>query len=214
MKGITLLGHHSYNDFHLLLTKKEIGAPAVKVKKIDIEGADSALDLTDFFGEPKYEDVMLKFEFRTLVAQSDFLNLFSTIKNAIHGKKGRIVLDDDPSFYYIGRCHVSSFTNEKNVGTVSIECDCEPWKYKMDATVKQFTITDSATVTLPNSKKRTVPEVLIDTATSLNLVYGYNIWDLGSGVYVLPDLELLAGNNTVTVTGTGTITFTYQEASL
>jgi len=214
MKGITLLGYHSYNDFLLLLTKKEIGSPAVKVKKIDIEGADSALDLTDFFGEPKYEDVMHKFEFRTLVAQSDFLNLFSTIKNAIHGKKGRVILDDDPSFYYVGRCHVSSFTNEKNVGIVSIECDCEPWKYKMAATVKQFTITDSATVTLPNSKKRTVPEVLIDTATSLNLVYGNNVWDLGSGVYVLPELELLAGDNAVTVTGTGTITFTYTEASL
>jgi hypothetical protein len=48
----------------------------------------------------------------------------------------------------------------------------------------------------------------------MNLVYGYNVWDLGSGVYKLPDLELLAGDNSVTVTGTGTITFTYYEASL
>jgi len=61
--------------------------------------------------------------------------LFSTIKNALHGKKERIVLDDDPLFYWIGRLHVSKFTNEKNIGIVSIEADCEPYKYKLAKTV-------------------------------------------------------------------------------
>ena len=118
----------------LILNEKEIGSPSVKVNKIDIEGADSSLDLTDFFGEPKYEDVKHRFVFSAIVPQSDFLSLFSTIKNTLHGKKMRIILDDDPLFYYLGRLHVSSFTNDKNIGQVSIEADCEPYKYKLNET--------------------------------------------------------------------------------
>ena len=38
MKGITFGSYHSYNDLKLLLNNKEIGSPAVKVEKIDIEG--------------------------------------------------------------------------------------------------------------------------------------------------------------------------------
>lgn len=134
MKGITFGDYHSYDDFSLLLVSKEVGSPSVKVREIEIPGADGTLDLTDFFGEAKYENVTHKFQFQTIVPQANFLSLFSTIKNAIHGKKQRIILDDDPSFYYLGRCFVSAFTNEKNIGTISVECVCEPWKYKVNQT--------------------------------------------------------------------------------
>lgn len=108
MKGVTFGTYHSYDDFSLILKSKEIAAPKTKTVKIDIEGADSAIDLTEFFGEPKYEDCTHKFQFSTIVPQNEFLTLFSTIKNAIHGKKMRIILDGDPLFYYVGRCFVSS----------------------------------------------------------------------------------------------------------
>lgn len=215
MKGITFGNFHSYRDLKLILSKKEIGSPAVKENKIDVPGADSFLDLTDFFGEPKYEDLTHKFEFSTIVPQSEFLSLFSTIKNALHGKKMRIILDGDPLFYYVGRLHVSSFTTEKNVGMVSIEAVCEPYKYKLEKTVAEIYVDGTFTAVLPNSRKRAVPEIEIETDGSLNIVFqGSNVWDLGSGSYTLPELELVEGENTVTVTGTGTITFTWQEAGL
>jgi phage-related protein len=216
MKGITFGNLHSYDDLNLILQPgKEIGSPEVKVRKIDIEGADGSLDYTDFFGEPKYEDVTHKFSFATIVPQAQFLSLFSTVKNALHGKKMRIILDDDPLFYYMGRIKVSSFTNEKNVGMISMECDCEPYKYKLAKTVVSRAVTGTQAITLTNGRKRAVPEVTIAAEGSLNIVFqGSNIWDLGSGSYTLPELELVEGVNTVTVTGTGTITFTWQEANL
>lgn len=215
MKGIRFDGLHSYDDLKLILTSKEIGSPAVKTRKIDIEGADSALDLTDFFGEPKYEDVTHKFEFETKEPQNEFLTQYSTVKNALHGKKGRIILDDDPSFFYVGRCYVSSFTNEKNIGKIQVECECDPYKYKLQKTVVTKAVNGTEVITLTNNRKRAVPELTITTDTSLNIVYQtYNIWDLGSGSYTLPDLELMQGDNAVTVTGVGSITFTWQEAML
>ena len=215
MKGVTFGEYHSFKDLHLILGKKEIGSAAVKEKKLEIEGADSDLDLTDFFGEPKYENVRHKFPFSTTVPASEHLSLFSTIKNALHGKKKRIILDDDPLFYYVGRLHVSSFTNEKNIGMVTIEADFEPYKYKLDKTVISKAINGTEAITLTNLRKRAVPEVVIETANSIRIEYqGSNIWDLGSGSYTLPELELVEGDNIVTVTGTGNITFTWQEAGM
>lgn len=212
MKGITFGAFHSYEDLHLILNAKEIGSPNVKTRKIDIEGAHSTLDYTDFFSEPKYDDVKHKFQFSTIVPQSQFLSLFSAVKNALHGKKMRIILDDDPSFYYVGRPHVSSFTNEKGVGIITVEAECEPFKYKLLKTVVIATVTDSMTVSLTNSRKRVVPEVVIEGG--IRIEYKGNVWDLGSGSFTLPELELVEGENPVTLTGTGTITFTYQEGSL
>lgn len=215
MKGITFGGLHSYQDLHLILASKEIGSPTVKTREIEIEGADGSLDLTEFFGEPKYENRTHKFQFSTIVPPAQFLSLFSVVENALHGKKLRVILDDDPQFFYIGRIHVSHFTNERNVGIIGIECDCEPYKYKVDKTVVSVDISGATAVILPNSRKRVVPEVLIATDGSLRIEYqGSNIWDLGSGSFTLPELELAEGENTVTVTGTGTVTFTYQEGSL
>ena len=70
-------------------------------------------------------------------------------------------------------------------------------------------------ISLPNLRKRVVPLVTITADSALHIVYEtYNIWDLGSGSYTLPELELKAGNNSVSVTGEGTISFSYQEAGL
>ncbi len=212
MKGITFGNLHSFRDLNLLLTSKEIGSPAVKVRKIEIEGADSALDLTDFFGEPKYEDVTHKFSFATIVPQAEFLTWFSTVKNALHGKKLRIILDDDPSFYYLGRISVSSFTNEKNIGMISVEADCEPYKYKLAKTVVSKAVNGTQTVILTNGRKRVVPEI---TATSsMNISFGGHTWATAAGNFTLPELELVAGENTITVTGTGTISFEWKEGDL
>lgn len=215
MKGITFGNLHSYNDLKLILNTKEIGSPEVKVNKIDIQGADSSLDLTDFFGEPKFEDLTHKFSFSTIVPQAQFLSLFSTVKNALHGKKMRIILDDDPLFYYMGRIKVSSFTNEKSVGSISVECDCEPYKYKLEKTAVSVAVDGAQTISLTNGRKRAVPEVRIESEGSIRIEYqGSNIWDLGSGSYTLPELELTEGENVVTVTGAGTVTFTWQEGNL
>jgi len=212
LKGITFGNVHSYKDLKLILTSKEIGSPAVKTNKVDIPGADSALDLTDFFGEPKYEDVTHKFEFTTIEPQSDFLTQYSSIKNAIHGKKVRIILDDDPTFFYWGRCFVSGFTNEKGIGTVSVECECEPYKYKLAATVVTQAVAGTKVITLTNSRKRAVPT--ITTTAAMTIAFGNGSWANGAGTFTIPELELMEGNNTVTVSGTGTITFTWNEGGL
>lgn len=135
MKGITFGNYHSYRDLGLILQPgKEIGSPEVKKKLLDIEGADSSLDYTDFFGGPKYNNLTHKFPFAMMVPHAEFPLYFSRIKNALHGQKVRIILDDDPAFYYVGRVYVQPGTIDKGIGKITIECDCEPYKYKKNET--------------------------------------------------------------------------------
>lgn len=213
MYGVRFGDYHSFNDLHIVLTEKEIGAPKVKKSTLDIPGGDGELDYTEFFGEPKYGNVTHKFTFVSI--QNRLLEQYSVVKSALHGKKMRIVLDADPDYYYVGRCEVSSMHDEHGIGTIVITCDCEPYKYAMAKTVVYQAVDGVVDIPLLNSRKRAVPEVWIESESSLNIVFGTsNIWDLGSGTYTLPELELTEGENIVTVTGKGAVAFTWQEAAL
>ncbi len=212
MKGIKFGNYHSYNDFSLILSQKTIGAPSPKVEAIEIPGGDGVLDLTDFFGEVKYNNRNLSFDFSTIIPQADFLDLFSQIQNAIHGQKMQIVLDDDPEWYYIGRVTVPEWKTEKSIGKITIDCDCEPYKVKIAETVISAAVSGETTVILPNSKKTVVPT--IDITGEVNLTYGVNFYALSEGRYDLPAVKLATGNNEILLSGAGTATFTYRERGL
>lgn len=103
MKGVKFWNFHSYNDFGLILSSKEIGSTEPKIIKIEVEGGDGVLDFTEYSGETKFKNRSLTFHFSRKNVLSNFMTLFSEVHNALHGKKMRIILDDDPNFYYVGR---------------------------------------------------------------------------------------------------------------
>jgi phage-related protein len=214
MKGIRFGALHS-DDLGLILGKKEIGAPAVKDEKTDIPGGDGSLDQTEFFGEPKFENRTHRFDFSTMAPAEEFPTVYSNVLNRLHGRKMRIILDDDPLYFYLGRLHVSPFTSEKGVGMINVEADCEPYKYKKDHTVIAQSISGTQAIILTNGRKRAVPEVQVYTQSgSIQIEFQGNVWNLSSGSYTLPELELIEGENVVNVAGTGTVTFSWQEGDL
>lgn len=212
MKGIKFGDYHSFNDLSLIITKKEIGSPPIKQKIVNVDGAHSHIEYTEYFGEVKYDNMKHIFEFNSIIPQAQFLTQFSEIKNKLHGRLLKIVLDEEPDYYYLGRVAVSNFTNDKNIGVISIECDCEPWKYKKDETVVAQAVDGSATIVLMNSRMKVVP--VIRTTASMTIDFDGNTATIGTGTYTIPTLELSEGANEVVVTGTGNITFTYQEGEL
>lgn len=213
MKGIKFGNYHSYDDFSLILSQKTIGTPSPKVETIDIPGGDGVLDLTDFFGEVKYNNRNLSFDFSTMVPPEQFMDLFSRVQNALHGQKMQIILDDDSEWYYTGRITVSEWKAERNIGKLTIDCDCEPFKTRHgDTVIFQAVEGTEATVILPNGIKPVVP--IIDITGNINLTFGTNFWALSEGRYELPAVKLVNGENTILVEGTGTATFTYRERGL
>lgn len=212
MNQIKFGTYKSYDNLYLICTKKTIGSPTAKTSTVNIEGGDGVLDYTEYFGDVKYNNRQLYFEFETIVPQSQFPTLYSSILNALNGQKVQIVLDEDPDFYYVGRLAVSDFTNDRGIGSITIDCDCEPYKYKKNATVVSRSVSGSSAITLANMRKRAVPT--ITSNASMTYAFGGRSIQHSAGTFVIPTLELVEGNNTVTVTGTGNVSFTYQEGGL
>ena len=212
MNGVTFGNYHSYNDFQLLLTGKTIGAPSPKTEIVDIPGGDGVLDFTEFFGGVKYNNRKLSFEFSTIVPRSQFMDLFSAVQNALNGQKMRIILDEDPTWFYAGRVTVSEWKAEKNIGKLTIDCDCEPYKQSISTTTVSKTVSSNAIIALDNDKMPTIP-IITTTAEFLISFGGYN--DVSSaGTFAIPELELLEGTNQVYVEGNGNISFTYRKGRM
>lgn len=213
MKGVTFGDFHSWDDFSLILNSKSIGSPEAKTTTVEIPGADGVLDISEYFGEVKYKNRKLSFDFSTIVPKSEFLNLFSVIQNSIHGKRIRIVLDDDPDFYYLGRISVSDWKATKSIGKITIDCDCEPYKYRMNKTVISVNVTDTATVLLPNLRKRAIPT--FTSTAAIQIEFGESTYSISTaGTFTVPEIMLTAGSNEITFTGTANVTVEYQEGGL
>ena len=96
----------SYSDLHSILNKKTIGTPTPKKETVSVAGRDGEIDLTDYFGEVKYNNRPLNFDFTLLVKPSLFASTFSDIQDKLHGQLVKITLSDDNAYYYMGEIYI------------------------------------------------------------------------------------------------------------
>ena len=191
----------SYTDFGLTLTGQNIGVPKAKTYTVDIEGMDGSLDLSEFFGEVKYENRTLKFTFETIEKISDWQSRMSIISSFLHGQKMKIEVWSDPDFYYIGRCSVDEYSSNARLGKIVISCDAEPYKYKQNITTFNLT---SGTNTVNNGRMTAFADLMNESEIKINnKVYG-------AGTH-LRAIKLTCGANTLISTGTGILTFREGE---
>ena len=213
MKGLTFDGIHTYNNLSLILTSKTIGQPTVKTEYVEVLGADGQLDLTEAFGDVKYNNRKLTFVFSVPEFNENWATIYTRVLNNFHGKKMKIVLDDDPDYYYIGRVNVSDYASSKRLGSITIDVDAEPYKYKQQLTIVTRTISGTATVDFYNSRKTVIPKFV--TNAQVQIVYNNGSYTIaGSGTHIIPNIIFKQGMNTLTFNGTATVAVQYQEGDL
>lgn len=213
MKGIKFDNYHSFDDFGLILSSKTIGSAEPKTELIEVPGADAPLDFTEFFGDIKYNNRPLSFTFTLLPPASEFPEKYSDIANKMNGRKMKIIDDEDPDFWYYGRVSVGDLEKDKNTATIAVECDCEPFKYKLNKTTKQVTVSGSTSVQLDNLRQHVTPT--FNSTAAIDVTYEDTKYSVSTtGDFVIPELVLKEGQNTLTITGTATVKITYQEGGL
>ena len=213
MNGIHFGTYHSWDDFSLILQPNwEIEAAQPKIEQLDIPGGDGVLDFTEAFGGIKYKNRKLTFPFKAFVPRSLFWTLFSTIQNTINGQYMKIVIDSDPDLYYMGRITVDKWKADQNIGSITVECNCEPYKYKQYKTIRTEIITTSGTIIYVNSRMPVIPKFTLSAAAVI--AYNGTQYALNAGETTTGEIVFREGNNVLTVTGDTTITVEYQEGSL
>ena len=213
MKGITFGDYHTWDDFGLVISSREVLAPKPKTHYVDIEGANGSLDFTEAFGDIKYERRTLKYKVTSTAPRSEFWTKFTEVLNALHGRELKIIDDEDPDYYYLGRVIIDKWSIDKVIGSFTISVDAEPFKYHLYETVRTDTITGTKTMVYRNDRMSVVP--VFRVSSPMDLVFGSYKISISSGAdYKAPEIVFREGNNSLVVTGEGNLTVRYQEGAL
>lgn len=207
--------YQSYENLKLILTSKTIGSPAPKYETIDVPGADGIIDYTEYFGDVKYNNRNLQFDFTVIDGPSEFLTTYSRLLNLFNGKKMRVSLSDDPNYYYIGRVSVNEWRSDRRIGSVTINVDAEPYKYKNAITTMAESVTGTKIISCQNSRKQVIPK--ITASAEVTVKFGTYSRTFGPGSITDDNIVFVSGPNVLTITptsGTAVITIEYQEGEL
>lgn len=133
MKTVTFGNKNSYADFGLILNHKEIGKPEPRTNYIDVPARDGHLDLTEAFGEVKYKERKIVFYFSYIGSDANWESTLSALHNYLNGQRHKIYFEED--YYWVGRCFVGDAQTKRGIKEFTVECDCEPYKYKLEDTI-------------------------------------------------------------------------------
>lgn len=142
---------NTWDDWHLIPTSRPfIAPPAVKTSFVEIPGGNGALDLTESLaGRPLYQPRSGSWEF---IAENGFMewsDLYSAVMMYLHGRSMRVVLEDDPAYYYTGRLSVTNWRSDKAYSAIAINYALDPFK-------RRFLSDSYQNMKVEGSMKRTV----------------------------------------------------------
>ncbi len=197
----TNVSKHSYIDFGVILTEQNIGLPTPKTYSVSIEGMDGSLDLSECFGEMKYENRTLKFTFESIDKITDWQAKMINISSFLHGQKMKIKTWSDPDFYYVGRCQIDEYNSSQMLGKIVVSCDCEPFKYKQNITT--FNLTEGSN-TVNNSRMTVYADLINESEITINS----KVYSTGTH---LRAIKLTSGTNTLNSSGNATLNFQEGE---
>ncbi len=230
MNGIMFDEYHSYNDFGLILTSVALPNPEAKLYEVDIPGADGALDLTEAFGGIRYNQRILNLSFAFTKGYAYRYTRNSQIANQLHGKKMKIIMDEDPAFYYLGRVNFSEWVVDKSLGILSFSITADPYKYELLSSTddwlwdpfdletgiirgyKDIAVSGTTDVIVIGSERQVVPTII--TSAAMTVTFESNTYSLVAGSNKIYDIEIRDGEYTLTFTGNGTVTIEFTGGSL
>ena len=197
----TNISKHSYLDFGVILTEQNIGLPSPKTYTVNIEGMDGALDLSECFGEMKYENRTIKFTFESIDKITDWQAKMIKISSFLHGQKMKITTWSDPDFYYVGRCRIDEYNSNSKLGKIVISCDCETFKYKQNITT--FNLVEGLN-TVNNSRMTVYADLINEAEVTINTT------TYSAGTY-LRTIKITSGTNILNSSGSATLIFQEGE---
>ena len=118
------------NFFLAPMARPFVSSPAVKTEYINVPGADGALDYTEVLtGKPRYANRTGQWQF---IMENDHFQwpvIMSQLLNTLHGKHCKIILTDDPEYYYKGRIQLNVGFGNKDYSSVVFSYNLDPFKY-------------------------------------------------------------------------------------
>lgn len=202
-----IIGTHNTDKWGVVASYS-ITPPEVVTKYIEIPGRNGRLDASEALtGYPTYLDRELSVQLLIVEkTPEEFQKIYDEIYAALHGRRLDASVTYDANYHYTGRWAVSSINHEtRNVRTIDLVCQCEPYAYKNEQTTKSLAVGD---VTLTSSMPT---QVTLKVTEELAMKRNGTTYTYAVGTHSI--YPLLVGSETWTITA-GTGTATYREGKL
>ena len=228
--SLIISGKNTYTEWGIVPTSRPVVAmPEVKTTYVDLPGSHGVLDYTTLLlGEAPLGQREGSWEF-VCKPGAEWVSVYESIANFIHGERLPIILEDDPDHIYIGRLALNEWKSDKDRSIITIDYNIDPFKFNTE-TVEgtqcvwrtgktelvrtiQFNVTDSATKTFVNRGTKSAVPLFVCSA-SFTATKGTTTINLVSGQNTNANITLEPGENTISFSGSGTIKISYREASL
>lgn len=206
MHGAIFGDKRSREDYGAVMNYARVAPPAVKENYVDIAGGNSAIDLTEAVGGVAFEDGEIDFKFTLSDEESK-----ERMKNDLHGKHMRIVLEREPEFYYEGRLSVTSEKQTGNLYEVCMKARVKPYKIEK-LTVHEEEVKGGKEIILFSDRMPVMPAITVKG--NLTVSFEGARFMLGDGTYEIPEITFQSGINRLKVSGKGTIRLEYRKGRL
>lgn len=231
--SITLGTKNTWDDWHLIPTSRPVvNPPSVKTNMVEIPGGDGILDLTTALaGRTLYRNRTGSWEFYAENGFRDWATHFSNIMAYLHGQSMRVILEDDPNYYYEGRLAVNAWKSNKERSSIVIDYDLYPYKKEIDGInenwlwdtfnfetdviryYKDLPVKGSLKVVLIGGMMPSVPTIIVSN-TGFSVGFLGKTYKLAKGINVIDEIVMQNGENILTFTGNGTLTIEYNGGLL
>lgn len=229
----------SWNDWHLIPSAKMVmPPPKMKQHYVNLPGTHGSIDLsTALTGYPTYENRTGSMQF-ILSPEYNWQQYFSKITNYLHGRVCKLVLKDDRSYFYEGRCTVDQLGSDGKLNAVVIGFNVSPYKQEIQDSSEQWlwdpfnfytgvirtsrnmAVNGSLTVKCPPTYQPAFPKFTCSSAMTVKHT-GYmsdgtrvnDTYSLPAGTSV-PGMMFYDYESTLVFTGNGTVTISYRGGSL
>ena len=196
-----IIGTHNTDEWGVVSTFS-ITPPEVVTRYIEIPGRNGMIDASEALtGYPTYSDRELSVQLLIVDKTADeFQKIYDDIYASLHGQRLDASVPHDEGYHYTGRWAVSSINHEtRNVRTIDLICQCEPYAKKDSVTSKTIS-TGSLEVSSVMPTKLTIKATAQTSITRGGTTTTYSV---GTHEIAYP---LLVGSETLTInSGSGTI---------
>ncbi|MGM9649202.1 MAG: hypothetical protein ACI3XY_04455 [Butyricicoccaceae bacterium] len=179
-------------------------------------GRDSPIRLAASLGRVAYQPREFSITLAMLGTRVEYDARVSEIANRYAGRLVKVVRSELPEVYAVGTLQIEAeYDPMARKGQLVLSCeDGDAWLYYVSETVVVHS--GSGTVMLANDYMPVVPKVETTAETTLRWSIGGDEFSktVSTGTWEIPELELQAGDNSVSISSSGTTTFRYREGRL
>ena len=203
----------------------------------EVPGMDGVLDLTEALGGVRFENRELEFQ---LIYdnnnESTFHYMASQVRNALDGRRMRVLFSEDVGWYWTGRCQVGTEKVGRRLMSLGVTVDAYPFKQSVASSYEMwkwdpFSFRDgvitrqqdvelnggTATVDLPKDPSGSKVTLWLNSGTSVRARMSTETsWHtLRSGKNTFAEIRMSADRETqIVLSGTGSVGVDYRVGSL